>query len=76
MERCDYARFNRYPVFYNDNWTLFVILREAHKPGLTREQTEAWTKPFDESDELVKTARDFHNSVTDPKLKGSQVGNW
>lgn len=43
------------------------------QPQLTREQTEAWKKPYSETDELVETARELSNSVTDPKLKNSQV---
>jgi len=52
-------------------WRL-VFSREAERPLLSREQREAWSKPYEEND-LVKTAKDFHESVTDPKLKNSQV---
>lgn len=45
------------------------------KPALSQADAEAWTKPYNEQDELVKTARDLHSSVTDPKLKNSKVKN-
>ncbi|XP_067947796.1 peroxisomal targeting signal 1 receptor-like isoform X2 [Watersipora subatra] len=49
---------------------------EARQFNLPRQQAELWTKPFEEKDELVQTAKEFHESVTDPKLKGSQVRDW
>lgn len=51
----------------------YCIRRES-KPPLSKEQAEVWTKPFQEPDELVKTARELHDGVTDPKLKNSKVG--